>query len=58
MRSATVTGVSTERSERSRTPRMMVFEGSCRRIERSSFGWAASIEIWSAAERSSSERKD
>ena len=36
-------------SRRSITPRMMVFDGSCCRTERSSLGCAASIETWHGA---------
>src|SRR5262249_16544744 len=44
MRAATVSGASTVRSDRSITPRMIVFDGNCCKTERSSLGCAASIE--------------
>ena len=50
MRSATVCGVSTVMSERSMTPRMIVFDGSSLSTARSSFGCAASIETCCAGE--------
>src|SRR5215472_14567516 len=40
----TVSRASTVRSERSITPRMIVFDGNCCKTERSSLGCAASIE--------------
>src|SRR4029453_9285142 len=56
IRPATVSGVSTLASPRSMTPRTIVFVGSARRIAQSRRGWAASIEICVARQRSSSGR--
>ena len=44
IRSATVSGVSTSRVERSSTPRMMVLFGNFSSTEQSSLDWAVSIE--------------
>ncbi len=53
-----VCGVSMAMSDRSITPRMMVFDGNSFKILRSSFGCAASMEICCAFEPSSSGRNE
>ena len=58
MRDATVSGVSIVMSERSSTPRMMVFIGSFSSTEQSSFDCAVSIETCRTSEFASSGRNE
>jgi signal transduction histidine kinase len=58
IRLATVSEDSATGEPRSSTPRTMVLDGSAARTAGSRPGWAASMEIWSAAQRSSSGRKE
>ena len=57
MRRATSSAVSGVSSDRSSTPRMIVFASRSRRSERSRCGWADSTAIWSTAQSFSSARK-
>jgi len=57
-RVATASGVSTFVSDKSMTPRIIVFDGNFSRILRSSFGCAASMEICDAFDVSSSDRNE
>ena len=58
MRAATVSGVSTVMSDRSRTPRMIVLPGSFSSTEVSSDDCAVSIEISFTQQADSSGRKE
>ena len=58
MRPATICGVSIVISDRSITPRMMVFDGNSLSTLRSSFGCAASTEICCALQPSNSGRNE